>query len=189
MKQLIVLLIITVFSSVSLAKTIVSLKTNYGEIKLELFDEKAPVTVNNFVRYVAEGRYDGTVFHRVKEDFVIQGGGFDKTYEPIEVFDPIKNEATNGLKNTRGTIAMARFDPKDSADSKFFINLSDNENLDHRNDTNRGYGYAVFGRVIDGMEVVEQISKIPTGSIEHVGDSVPAYPVILQKAQLVETKN
>ncbi|NVJ61262.1 MAG: peptidylprolyl isomerase [Gammaproteobacteria bacterium] len=165
----------------------VNLKTNYGTITLELFQDKAPVTVKNFLRYVEQGRYDGTVFHRVKKEFVIQGGGFDKTYEPIDVFSTIKNEATNGLSNTRGTIAMARYDPKDSADSQFFINLTDNDNLDHRNETNVGFGYAVFGKVIKGMDVADEIAKIPTGSIDHVGDSVPAYPVILQDAEVTKT--
>ena len=120
MKSIWILLLSSCIASVCTANTIVSFKTNYGVIKVELFDDKAPVTVKNFIQYVTAGRYDGTVFHRVKKDFVIQGGGFDKTYEPIEVFPPIQNEATNGLHNIRGTIAMARFDPKDSADSQFF---------------------------------------------------------------------
>lgn len=165
--------------------SLIKLQTNYGDIFLNLNKEKAPVTVSNFLRYVEAGRYTGTVFHRVKENFVIQGGGYDKTYQPIEVFDAIKNEANNGLKNIRGTIAMARFTDKDSADSQFFINLRHNKNLDHRNETNVGYGYTVFGQVVKGMDVVEAISKIPTSSIDDIGDSVPAYPVILQAVSLV----
>jgi len=173
------------FGTKAAENSLVKLQTNYGDIFLTLNKEKAPSTVENFLRYVEAGRYTGTVFHRVKEDFVIQGGGYDKTYQPIEVFDAINNEAKNGLKNTRGTIAMARFTDKDSADSQFFINLRHNKNLDHRNDTNVGYGYTVFGQVVQGMDVVEAISKIPTGSIDDIGDSVPAYPVILQDVSLV----
>ncbi len=169
------------------ANPVVKLQTNYGDMVLELYPDKSPKTVKNFLRYVNEGRYDGTVFHRVVPGFVIQGGGFDKTYQSIETFEPIENEATNGLKNLRATVAMARHTDKHSADSQFFINLKHNSHLDRRNDTNRGYGYAVFGQVIQGIEVADEISKIPQGSIEHIGDEVPAYPVILQKAILVES--
>ncbi len=183
-----ILLLLSVINTCIAANPVVKLQTNYGDMELELYAEKSPKTVKNFLRYVNEGRYNGTVFHRVVPGFVIQGGGFNKTYQSIETFEPIENEATNGLKNLRATVAMARHTEKHSADSQFFINLKHNSHLDRRNDTNRGYGYAVFGQVIKGIEVADEISKIPQGSIDHIGDEVPAYPVILQKALLVKPK-
>ncbi|WP_205859256.1 peptidylprolyl isomerase [Pleionea sediminis] len=174
------------FSLTVASETLVKLQTNYGDIYLELYDEKSPITVKNFLRYVEGRHFDGTVFHRIAPDFVIQGGGFDKIYQAIDTFEPIKNEATNGLKNLEGTIAMARHNEKHSADSQFFINLKHNDHLDRRNETNRGYGYAVFGKVVRGLDVARKISNLPRGSIEHIGDEVPAYPVILQQAAVVE---
>ena len=141
---------------------VVVMKTNHGDISIRLFADKAPITVKNFLRYVDEGHYDGTIFHRVISNFMIQGGGFDKEFTQKKVHDPIKNEATNGLKNRRGTIAMARTSVVDSATAQFFINVKDNPFLDNKDTTPRGYGYAVFGEVIDGMDVVDAIKVVPT---------------------------
>jgi len=165
---------------------LVLLKTNYGEITLRLMNEAAPITTANFLNYVESGRFDGTLFHRVAKDHVIQGGGYDKQMQPIETLEPIINEAKNGVLNLRGRVAMARYTSKDSADSQFFINLKDNSHLDHRNDTNLGFGYAVFAEVVSGMEVVDEIARLPVGEVSDVGDQVPAYPVILQEAQFIK---
>ncbi len=147
---------------------IVMIETNEGDIFVELYPEKAPITVKNFLRYVDEGHYDETVFHRIERGFVIQGGGYDRRYERrTPLHDPIKNEADNGLSNEKGTIAMARAEEKDSATDQFFINAADNEDLDHKDDTDEGFGYAVFGKVIDGMSVVKKINwKIIEGDEE-----------------------
>lgn len=180
--------IVSTLSSIAFASSQVILQTNYGDITIELFEKESPQSTANFLKYVKSGRYSGTVFHRVEKDFVIQGGGFTKTYEPIETFAPVVNEAKNGLKNIRGTVAMARFTDKDSADSQFFFNLDDNEHLDHRNETNLGYGYAVFATVVKGMDVLEKIAEIPVAEHDDMGDSVPAYPVIIQAATVLSTK-
>lgn len=143
------------------ANEIAVLETSMGVIEIELDREKAPVTVDNFVAYVEEGFYDGLVFHRVIEDFMVQGGGFQPDGTWKEGHDPIENEARNGLKNERGTIAMARSSDPDSATSQFFINTVDNPGLDYPNAN--GHGYAVFGRVVEGMDVVDTIESAPTG--------------------------
>lgn len=142
----------------------VVIKTNKGDITIKLDADKAPVSVDNFVRYAKDGHYNGTLFHRVIPGFMIQGGGFDTDFDQKSTNDPIKNEAGNGLKNKRGTLAMARTPDPDSATSQFFINLSDNDFLNFRNETPQGYGYAVFGEVTDGMDVVDTIAKVNTGS-------------------------
>jgi cyclophilin family peptidyl-prolyl cis-trans isomerase len=139
------------------------IETSLGSIQLELYVDKAPQTVANFLSYVDSGFYNGTIFHRVIPDFMIQGGGFNSDLEGKPTFPPIKNEATNGLSNIRGTIAMARTPIIDSATSQFYINIVDNPHLDHINNTADGFGYCVFGWVTRGMEIVDQISKIPTG--------------------------
>ena len=151
-------------------KPVVVLNTSQGAITLELDDEKAPVTVANFLEYVDAGHYDGTVFHRVIDGFMIQGGGFEPGMKQKSTRAPIKNEADNGLKNDRGTIAMARTAQKDSATAQFFINLKDNDFLNHGS---RDFGYAVFGRVTDGMDVVDRIAKVETARKGGHGD-VPA---------------
>lgn len=138
--------------------------TNWGEIKAELFRDLAPKTVGNFLAYIREGFYEGTLFHRVIPGFVIQGGGLDISGKPKETHPPVKNEAGNGLKNERGTLAMARTSVIDSANSQFFINLADNAFLDHKDKSGAGFGYCVFGRVISGMEVVDRIAEVPTGT-------------------------
>ncbi len=139
------------------------METSKGTILLELDDEKAPETVKNFVSYIASGHYDGTIFHRVIDGFMIQGGGFTKDMNQKATQAPIRNEAANGLKNKRGTIAMARTMVVDSATSQFFINLVDNDFLDFTAPTTQGYGYAVFGKVVEGMDVVDAIAKVKTG--------------------------
>ena len=159
----------------------VTMETSMGTITLELNDEKAPQTVANFVRYAQSGFYDGTIFHRVIDGFMIQGGGFTKDMNQKETDAPIRNEAMNGLKNLRGTIAMARTMVVDSATSQFFINLVDNDFLDFTAPTSSGFGYAVFGKVIDGMEVVDRIAKVRTGfSGPH--QNVPEDPVVIKRA-------
>jgi len=141
---------------------VVVLSTTLGDIKIELYPDKAPVTVENFLGYVKSKFYDGTIFHRVIPNFMIQGGGFDAEMKQKKTGPQIKNEAGNGLKNARGTISMARTSVVDSATSQFFINVKDNTPLDHRDETPRGYGYAVFGSVIEGMDVVDKIVSVST---------------------------
>lgn len=162
-----------------------TIETSMGTITVELDDAKAPVTVMNFIEYVKSGHYDGTIFHRVIDGFMIQGGGFTKDMNQKETRAPIKNEAANGLKNARGTLAMARTMIVDSATSQFFINLVDNEFLDYRGPDPRMFGYAVFGKVTDGMEVVDRIAKVKTG-FAGPHQNVPEEPVIIRKVHLVE---
>lgn len=164
--------------------TKVTLDTVKGTITLELDEDKAPATVANFVEYVKSGHYDGTIFHRVIDGFMIQGGGFTKDMDQKPTREPIRNEAMNGLKNARGTIAMARTAVVDSATSQFFINLVDNDFLDFSSPTPQGFGYAVFGRVTDGMEVVDDIAKARTGfSGPH--QNVPEEAIVIKKALVV----
>jgi cyclophilin family peptidyl-prolyl cis-trans isomerase len=139
----------------------ITIKTNHGDIGVELFDEKAPISCENFRQYIKDGHFNGTIFHRVIPNFMIQGGGMDETMNPKPTRDPIKNEADNGEKNLRGTLAMARTGVVDSATSQFFVNLRDNDFLDHGG---RDFGYAVFGKVSDGMDVVDAIAGLPTGN-------------------------
>ena len=139
----------------------ITIKTNHGDISVELFDEKAPVSCENFRQYIRDGHYAGTIFHRVIPNFMIQGGGMDASMTQKPTRDPIKNEADNGESNVRGTLAMARTMVVDSATSQFFINLRDNDFLDHGT---RDFGYAVFGKVSDGMDIVDTIAAVPTGN-------------------------
>jgi len=157
-----------------------TLETTKGTISLELDDAKAPETVKNFLQYAKDGHYDGTVFHRVIDGFMIQGGGFTKDMNQKATRAPIRNEAMNGLKNLRGTIAMARTMVVDSATSQFFINLVDNGFLDFQSPTAQGFGYAVFGKVTDGMDVVDAIAKVKTGSVGPY-ENVPEEPVLIKK--------
>lgn len=160
----------------------VKLETSYGDIIIELNAEKAPKTVANFLGYVEQGFYDDLIFHRVIDDFMIQGGGMDKDMkEKREGNAPIENEADNGLKNTNGTLAMARTNDPHSATSQFFINVTDNAFLDHTSKTAQGWGYAVFGKVTEGMDVVEKIKKVATGTAGHHQD-VPKESVFITKA-------
>ncbi len=159
----------------------VRLVTSMGEIVLALDADKAPKTVENFIGYVKSGFYDGTLFHRVIDDFMIQGGGFNRDFDKKSTRPPIANEADNGLKNERGTIAMARTSDPHSATAQFFINVADNDSLDHKAPTPRGWGYAVFGRVVDGMDVVDRIRAVPTTTYGNYRD-VPAEPVVIESA-------
>ena len=142
----------------------VTLHTNYGNIELELDAENAPKTVENFLRYAKDGFYNGTIFHRVINGFMIQGGGFDEDMNQKEVSEPIENEADNGLKNDAGTVAMARTQDPHSATAQFFINVADNDFLNHRSKDAQGWGYAVFGKVVEGMDVVNKIKELQTTS-------------------------
>ena len=139
----------------------ITIKTNHGDISVELFEEKAPISCENFRQYAQDGHFNGTIFHRVIPNFMIQGGGMDESMTSKPTRDPIKNEADNGASNKRGTLAMARTMVVDSATSQFFINLRDNDFLDHGS---RDFGYAVFGQVTDGMDVVDAIAAVPTGN-------------------------
>jgi peptidyl-prolyl cis-trans isomerase B (cyclophilin B) len=161
----------------------VLLETSMGNITIELFKEKAPITVRNFLTYVKEGFYDGLIFHRVIENFMVQGGGMSENLEQKKPKFAIKNEATNGLSNTRGTLAMARTAIVDSATSQFFINTVDNLSLNHKN--KQDFGYCVFGQVLEGMEVVDQIRAVKTGNKNGHGD-VPLEPVFIVSAKLIE---
>jgi len=165
--------------------TKIRIETSQGVIVAELDSQKAPVTVQNILNYVGDGFYDGTIFHRVIDGFMIQGGGFDENMETKETLPPIKNEAGNGLKNKKGTLAMARTTVVDSATAQFFINLVDNGFLDHKDETSSGFGYAVFGEVVEGLDVVEKIGKVRTGNF-HGFQDVPAEPVVIEKVTVVE---
>lgn len=171
----------------NLANPQVLLETSKGKIVIAFFPDKAPITVKNFLDYVTSGFYDGTIFHRVILDFMIQGGGFTERMEEKKTKGPIKNEADNGLRNRRGTIAMARLPNPHSATSQFFINTVNNDSLDHKGRSPERFGYAVFGKVIEGMEVVDTISKVRTGMRNGMAD-VPLEPVVIQKASLVGGK-
>lgn len=162
----------------------IKLHTNLGVITLELDEDKAPGSVSNFLTYANEGYYDGTVFHRVIPGFMIQGGGFDEQMAQKPTRPPIKNEAANGLSNERGTIAMARTSDPHSATAQFFINLKDNDFLDNASDTPQGWGYAVFGRVTDGFDIVEKIAKVPTGTSGMHRD-VPKETVKIERVEVV----
>ena len=164
---------------------IAAIETTKGTITLSLNEEKAPITVKNFVQYAKDGHYDGTIFHRVIDGFMIQGGGFTKDMNQKKTREPIRNEAMNGLKNRRGTIAMARTMIVDSATSQFFINLVDNTFLDFQSPTPQGFGYAVFGEVTDGMTVVDAIAKVKTG-FAGPHQNVPEEAVVIKKVTITE---
>lgn len=162
----------------------VKLSTNFGDITLELNAEKAPITVANFLHYVEKGFYDGVIFHRVIDGFMIQGGGFDTNMKQKATDAEIKNEADNGLSNDAYTIAMARTSIPDSASSQFFINVADNDFLNHTAPTSSGWGYCVFGKVVEGMDVVDKIKGVKTTSKAGHRD-VPVEPVIIEKASVI----
>jgi cyclophilin family peptidyl-prolyl cis-trans isomerase len=163
----------------------VIMETSMGIVKIELFKDKAPISVRNFLSYVKDGSYDGTIFHRVIKGFMVQGGGMDADMQQRKTKFAIKNEATNGLKNTRGTLAMARTSMVDSATSQFFINVVDNGFLDHTGKTPDRFGYAVFAQVIEGMDVVDAIREVKTGNKGGHQD-VPVEPVFINSIRLVE---
>ncbi|HHX05336.1 MAG TPA: peptidyl-prolyl cis-trans isomerase [Pseudomonas sp.] len=163
----------------------IKLHTNHGVITLNLFADKAPETVANFIQYVKDGHYDNTIFHRVISNFMIQGGGFDTDMKQKSTRETIKNEANNGLSNKLGTIAMARTMEPHSASAQFFINVKDNDFLDHSAPTTQGWGYTVFGEVVEGMDVVDAIKSVATTSKGGHQD-VPRDDVIIEKAEIVE---
>lgn len=166
-------------------RPVVLLTTDKGDIRIELNQEAAPKTVENFLSYVKQGYYDGLIFHRVIPGFMVQGGGFDEEMNQKPTGEPIQNEADNGLKNDRGTLAMARTSDIHSATSQFFINLVDNDFLNHTAPTPRGYGYCVFAKVVDGMEVVDAIAAVRTGN-RGMHQNVPSESVHIQSATVVE---
>ncbi len=166
-------------------KTMVKLHTNHGTITLQLDAEKAPNTVKNFLDYVNAGFYENTIFHRVIDGFMIQGGGFEPGLKQKSVNAPIKNEADNGLSNEKYTIAMARTNDPHSATAQFFINVKDNSFLNHSAPNAQGWGYCVFGKVVEGMEVVDEIRKVKTGNQSGYSD-VPKEDVIITKAEVIE---
>ncbi|CAH2775578.1 MAG: Peptidyl-prolyl cis-trans isomerase PpiB (EC [uncultured Paraburkholderia sp.] len=163
----------------------VELHTNHSVFKLELDAEKAPKSVENFPNYVKAGHYDNTVFHRVIDGFMIQGGGFEPGMKQKPTAEPINNEANNGLKNVTGSIAMARTNDPHSATTQFFINVNDNDFLDHSSPTPQGWSYAVFGKVVEGMDIVEKIKKVKTGS-KGFHQDVPADDVVIGKVVIVD---
>ena len=190
MKKLItactIVLLLAANSSVFASNPKVRMETTKGVVVIELYPDKAPKTVENFLRYVNEGKYDGTIFHRVIKRFMNQGGGFTPDFKKVETFAPIKNEADNGLKNKRGTIAMARTGDPHSATNQFFVNTVDNAFLDHTSKTPRGWGYCVFATVVDGMDVMDRIAKVPTGANGPFQQDVPMEEILIQKMSVVE---
>ena len=163
---------------------VVELDTNMGAIVIELNEEKAPKTVENFLNYVKSGHYDGTIFHRIIDGFMIQGGGMDAEMNEKATNAPVENEADNGLKNDKGTIAMARTQDPHSATSQFFINVKDNDFLNHSGKNMQGWGYTVFGKVTSGMDVIDKMRGIPTGRFGMHAD-VPKEPVVINSATII----
>jgi peptidyl-prolyl cis-trans isomerase B (cyclophilin B) len=166
-----------------MSETIVVLETNFGSVKLALDADRAPKTVENFLGYVDAGHYDGTIFHRVIDGFMVQGGGFDGAYQKKATRASIQNEADNGLKNLRGTVAMARTGDPHSATAQFFVNVKDNAFLDHKGKADRDWGYTVFGRVIEGMDVVDRIKSVKTGAQGPFAKDAPLEPVTITSAK------
>jgi peptidyl-prolyl cis-trans isomerase B (cyclophilin B) len=161
------------------------IKTSMGEMKVELFDQAAPKTVSNFLQYVDDKHYDGTIFHRVIPGFMIQGGGFSADFSEKATREPVVNEAANGQKNKRGTLAMARTSDIDSATAQFFINVVDNGFLDHKAKTVQGFGYCVFGKVTEGMDVADRIAAVKTGNRGHY-DDVPVQNVVIHSIERLQ---
>lgn len=166
-----------------MAQTTVVIDTNFGSITLSLDAERAPKTVANFLSYVDSGHYQGTIFHRVIDGFMAQGGGYDQTYDRKPTSAPVQNEADNGLKNLRGTVAMARTSDPHSATAQFFINVKDNASLDHKGKSDAGWGYTVFGQVTAGMDVVDRIKAVKTGAAGPFTKDAPLEPVVIQGAR------
>jgi peptidyl-prolyl cis-trans isomerase B (cyclophilin B) len=193
MRKLVLFMMLFLTSTLSFAtennmsdtQTKVKLTTTLGEIIIQLNTEKAPVSSANFLTYVNEGFYNGTIFHRIIPDFMAQGGGFDTSFNQKAVHAPIKNEANNGLKNTRGTLAMARTNDPNSATAQFFINYKDNSFLNHTSQTSSGWGYAVFGEVIEGMDVVDAMAKQATSN-RGGHENVPKTDIVIEKAEVIK---
>ena len=163
----------------------IKMETNHGDITIELFGDKAPETCKNFLEYVATGHYDGTIFHRVIKGFMIQGGGFTESMQQKPTNSPVKNEADNKISNELGTIAMARTSDPHSATAQFFINVKDNDFLNFKSPTGNGWGYCVFGKVTDGLDIVRKIEQVKTGSHGHHQD-VPVEPVIIKTITAID---
>jgi len=185
MKKWLLVLLLVLLATPTLAKELVVIETSQGDIKLELDNEKAPISVKNFLSYAEKGHYNDTIFRRVIKGFMSQGGGMTADLVPKPTAAPIKNEAGNGLKNLRGTIAMARTGVVDSATSQFFINTVDNAFLDHKDESVQGYGYAVFGKVVAGMDVVDKIGNAPTGMRNRFRD-VPVENVTIKAVRRLQ---
>lgn len=193
MRKPFIYLMLFLFSTLSFAtekqmsdtQTKVKITTSLGAFVIQLDTVKAPVSAANFAEYVKSGFYNGTIFHRVIPGFMAQGGGFDTSFAQKETKAPIKNEADNGLKNKRGTLAMARTNDPNSATAQFFINYKDNSFLDHTSPTPSGWGYAVFGEVIEGMEIVDEMAKQPTAN-RGMHQDVPKTDIVIEKAEIVE---
>ena len=186
MRSLIITLLMVFATNVAAQDNpVVVMETNKGTIKIELWADKAPLSVENFLRYTDNDYYDGLIFHRVISGFMIQGGGFSPDMVQKSTYDAIKNEAKSDVKNVRGTLAMARTNIVDSATSQFFINLSDNEFLNHSNESSSGFGYAVFGKVIEGMDIVDVIAAVATGTAGGMGD-VPTETVVINSVRRAE---
>lgn len=164
---------------------VVVMETSMGNVKLELFEKEAPISVKNFLDYINSGFYSGTIFHRVIPGFMVQGGGFTTDFKQKPANAPIKNEAGNGLNNQRGTLAMARTGVVDSATAQFFINVVNNDFLNHRDNSMQGYGYAVFGKVVDGMDVVDKIAAVKTG-FSHGFPDVPEQQVVIKSMKVLK---
>jgi peptidyl-prolyl cis-trans isomerase A (cyclophilin A)/peptidyl-prolyl cis-trans isomerase B (cyclophilin B) len=167
-------------------KPVVQFSTSMGDFKVELYPDKAPKTVANFLAYVKSGHYKGTIFHRVIPGFMVQGGGFDPAFNKKETRPPIQNEADNGLKNTIGTLAMARTPDPHSASAQFFVNVANNPFLDHKDKTMRGWGYCVFGKVIDGMDVVQKMAGVTTGEKGPFSKDAPQEDIVIKDATLLK---
>jgi peptidyl-prolyl cis-trans isomerase B (cyclophilin B) len=179
-------LLLAVNSSAFAANPRVQMETTKGTVIIELYPDKAPKTVENFLRYVKEGKYDDTIFHRVIKRFMNQGGGFTADFTKVETYPPVTNEADNGLNNKRGTIAMARTGEPHSATNQFFINTVDNTFLDHTSKTPRGWGYCVFGTVVDGMDVMDRIARAATGAGGPFQQDVPKEQIVILKMSVIE---
>lgn len=184
-QSLVTSLLLVTANAAFAANPIVVVTTNHGEMQIELAQDKAPKTVENFLSYVKDGHYDGTVFHRVISNFMIQGGGFSADMQQKPTKAPIINEADNGLANKRGTIAMARTGAPHSATAQFFINVVDNNPLNYSGKNSRGWGYAVFGKVIKGMDVADKIRAVPTGAAGPFRRDAPVTPVVIESIKLL----
>lgn len=186
--RLVTFLSLCIATSICFAEShLVRLSTSHGDMIIELAEDQAPLTVDNFLKYAEEGFYNGTIFHRVIEGFMIQGGGFNENYARKATRAAIPNEANNGLRNLRYTISMARTNAPHSATSQFFINTEDNSNLDHQGATPRGWGYAVFGRVVKGHEVVDKISRLPTGPGGPFSRDAPRNKVLINEVVVIDS--
>lgn len=185
--QLIVLIVLSISCTLTFAANpTVKMKTNLGNVTIELFPKQAPKTVENFLQYVKDGFYTNTIFHRVIANFMVQGGGFDTGYNKKATRQPIVNEAANGLKNEVGTIAMARTSNPHSATAQFFINVADNKFLNYSAPVARGFGYTVFGKVTDGMDVISKIAATSTGANGPFSRDAPAQQIVIQDISLVQ---